>query len=232
MARALGGITDQVIAETPISVLDFETTGLSPGPDRVLEVSVVRMEPGRSPRLVFDTLVDPGRRVAATSIHGITDEDVIGAPAFDEIAGDLVRALSDSVVAAYNVYFDLRFLEFELAGSGLACSPPHFCLMWMRPMLALGDRCGLGRALAQHGIAHTGAHTASGDCLASASLMEQYLSAMEARGRATALQVRAQLPPGSACRVACRPPGALPEPQVAGKIGAATDFGPAHPRRP
>jgi hypothetical protein len=136
MARALGGITDQVIAETPISVLDFETTGLSPGPDRVLEVSVVRMEPGRSPRLVFDTLVDPGRRVAATSIHGITDEDVIGAPAFDEIAGDLVRALSDSVVAAYNVYFDLRFLEFELAGSGLACSPPHFCLMWMRPMLA------------------------------------------------------------------------------------------------
>jgi DNA polymerase-3 subunit epsilon len=185
MARALGGITDQVIAETPISVLDFETTGLSPGPDRVLEVSVVRMEPGRSPRLVFDTLVDPGRRVAATSIHGITDEDVIGAPAFDEIAGDLVRALSDSVVAAYNVYFDLRFLEFELAGSGLACSPPHFCLMWMRPMLALGDRCGLGRALAQHGIAHTGAHTASGDCLASASLMEQYLSAMEAREIAT-----------------------------------------------
>jgi DNA polymerase-3 subunit epsilon len=174
MARALGGITDQVIAETPISVLDFETTGLSPGPDRVVEVSVVRMEPGRSPRLVFDTLVDPGRRVAATSIHGITDDHVAGAPAFDEIAGDLVRALSDSVVAAYNVYFDMRFLEFELAGSGLACSPPYFCLMWMRPMLALGDRCGLGRALAEHGIAHTGAHTASGDCLASASLMEQY----------------------------------------------------------
>ena len=38
-----------------------------------------------------------------------------------------------------------------------------------------GDRCPLGRALAEHGITHAGAHTASGDCLASASLMEQYL---------------------------------------------------------
>jgi DNA polymerase-3 subunit epsilon len=179
------GITERVIAETPISILDFETTGLSPGPDRVVEVSVVRIEPGRAPRLVFDTLVDPGRKVAATSIHGITDEDIVGAPAFDEIAGDLVRALSDSVVGAYNVYFDMRFLEFELAGSGLACLPPHFCLMYLRPMLDLGKRCGLGRALAEHGIAHPGAHTASGDCLASASLMQQYLDAMEARDIAT-----------------------------------------------
>jgi DNA polymerase III epsilon subunit-like protein len=185
MASGLGGITDRVIAETPISILDFETTGLSPGPDRVVEVSVVRIEPGRAPRLVFDTLVDPGRRVAATSIHGITDEDVAGAPAFEEIAGDLVRALSDSVMAAYNVYFDMRFLEFELAGSGLACLPPHFCLMYLRPMLDIGERCPLGRALAAHGIAHPSAHTASGDCLASASLMEQYLDAMEARDIAT-----------------------------------------------
>jgi DNA polymerase-3 subunit epsilon len=185
MVSRLGGITDQVIAETPISILDFETTGLSPGPDRVVEVSVVRIEPGAGPRLVFDTLVDPGRRVAATSIHGITDEDVVGAPAFNEIAGDLVRALSDSVVAAYNVYFDMKFLEFELAASGLACALPHFCLMYMRPMLAIGDRCSLGRALAEHGIAHPSAHTASGDCLASATLMEQYLEAMDARDIAT-----------------------------------------------
>jgi DNA polymerase III epsilon subunit-like protein len=180
MASRLGGITQRVIVETPISVLDFETTGLSPGPDRVVEVSVVRMEPGRAPRLVFDTLIDPGREVAATAIHGITNEDVAGAPAFDEIAGDLVRALSDSVVAAYNVYFDMRFLEYELGCSGLACSMPHFCLMYLRPMLALGDRCPLARALAEHGIAHTSAHTASGDCVASASLMERYLGAMEA----------------------------------------------------
>jgi DNA polymerase-3 subunit epsilon len=181
MACDLGGITDRVIVETPISVLDFETTGLNAGPDRVVEVSVVRMEPGRAPRLVFDTLVDPGRDVAATSIHGITDEDVADAPTFDEIAGDLVRTLSDSVVAAYNVYFDMRFLEYELGCSGLGCTPPYLCLMYLRPMLALGYRCGLGRALAEHGIIHDGAHTASGDCLASASLMQHYLGAMEAR---------------------------------------------------
>jgi DNA polymerase III epsilon subunit-like protein len=181
MARDLGGISDRLIAETPISILDFETTGLDPGPDRVVEVSVVRMEPGGSPRVVFDTLVDPRRRVAATSIHGITDEDVADAPTFGEIAGDLVRALSDSVVAAYNVYFDMRFLEYELDASDLACAPPHFCLMYLRPMLEIGHRCSLGRALAEHGIAHASAHTAAGDCLASATLMERYLGAMAAR---------------------------------------------------
>jgi DNA polymerase-3 subunit epsilon len=185
MATRPGGITQRVIAETPISILDFETTGLNPGPDRVVEVSVVRMEPGRSPRLVFDTLVDPGRDVAATAIHGITDEDVAGAPTFAEIAGDMVRALAGSVVAAYNAYFDMRFLEYELGCSGLACAPPYFCLMYMRPMLDLGHRCALARALAEHRISHTGAHTASGDCLASAALMGQYLRAMADRNLET-----------------------------------------------
>ena len=181
MTTTLAGITDHVIAETPISIIDFETTGLTPGADRVVEVSVVRLEPGSPPRVAFDTLVNPSRRVAATEIHGITDDDVADAPSFEDVAGDLVRALADSVVAAYNVYFDIRFLEYEFGASGLACSPPHFCLMYLRPMLEIGHRCSLGRALAEHGIGHAGAHTAAGDCLASASLMERYLGAMAAK---------------------------------------------------
>jgi DNA polymerase-3 subunit epsilon len=182
MTTTLAGITDHVVAETPISIIDFETTGLTPGADRVVEVSVVRLEPGSPPRIAFDTLVNPSRRVAATEIHGITDDDVADAPIFEDVAGDLVRALADSVVAAYNVYFDIRFLEYELQRSGVTASPPHFCLMYMRPMLDLGNRCPLERALAEHGIDYATAHVASSDCLASASLMEQYLGAMASRG--------------------------------------------------
>jgi DNA polymerase III epsilon subunit-like protein len=178
MADVRGGITGRVIAETPISVIDFETTGLTPGPDRVVEVSVVRMEPGRDPEVAFDTLVDPQRPMGATFVHGITDADVAGAPAFGEIAGDLVRALSGSVVTAYNAYFDMRFLAYELSCSGLDCRPPYFCLMYLRPMLAMGERCSLGRALSRHGIPNIHAHTAAGDSLASALLMEQCLETM------------------------------------------------------
>jgi DNA polymerase III epsilon subunit-like protein len=82
------GIVDRCIHESPIAVVDFETTGLTPGFDRVIEVSVVRLDPGKEARLVLDTLVNPMRPVAATEIHGITDADVAKAPRFHEIAGE------------------------------------------------------------------------------------------------------------------------------------------------
>jgi DNA polymerase III epsilon subunit-like protein len=41
------GIHDRPVARTPIAVFDFETTGLNPGHDRVIEVSIIRIDPGR-----------------------------------------------------------------------------------------------------------------------------------------------------------------------------------------
>jgi DNA polymerase-3 subunit epsilon len=73
------GILTRNISESPIAVFDFETTGLTPGVDRVVEISVARIDPGEEPRLVLDTLVNPMRRMGATEIHGITDADVIDA---------------------------------------------------------------------------------------------------------------------------------------------------------
>ena len=111
----MAGILDSRIDETPIAIIDFETTGLTPGYDRVLEISVVRKDPGQAPRLVFDTLVNPRRRVSATEIHGITDQDVAGAPYFEDVVGDFLHAISDCVIAAYNVYFDIKFFTYEFS---------------------------------------------------------------------------------------------------------------------
>ena len=88
------GILERRIASTPIAILDFETTGLTPGIDRVVEASVVRIDPGGEPRLVFDTLINPNRRMSATDIHGITEEDVADVPRFEDIAADLLEAVS------------------------------------------------------------------------------------------------------------------------------------------
>ena len=52
----MAGALDSRIDETPIAIIDFETTCLTPRYDRVLEISVVRKDPGQAPRLVFDTL--------------------------------------------------------------------------------------------------------------------------------------------------------------------------------
>jgi DNA polymerase-3 subunit epsilon len=170
--------------------LDFETTGLNPGADRVVEVSVVRVEPGGPPELVLDTLVNPRRPMAATEIHGIADEDVVDAPEFEDIASDFVAAVSDCVIAAYNVYFDMRFLNYELRRAGIATSPPHMCLMYLRPLLGLGHRCCLADACRAHNIESVPTHVAADDAQASSQLLQMYLDVMKQRSIRTFADLR------------------------------------------
>lgn len=170
------------VAKTPVAVIDFETTGLNPGPDRVVEVSVVRIEPGRKPELVFDTLVNPERQMAATEIHGITDAAVRNAPSFGEIIRPLTAAISGCVVAAYNAYFDMKFWRAEARAAGGPTNLPFVCLMYLRPMLGLGSRCRLAEACRAHGISLVNAHRTAADSMAAALLFPVCLDAMSRAG--------------------------------------------------
>lgn len=169
------GVCDASIFDTPIAVVDFETTGLDPETDRVIEVSVVRRDPDAQPRVVFDTLINPSRSVSATHIHGISDDDVRHAPRFEDIVDGLIEALAGCVFSAYNVYFDMGFLRAELQRVAIPEVPPHLCLMHMRPMLGLGKSCNLTTACQLHEVDYHDAHVAAHDALASARLLECYL---------------------------------------------------------
>jgi DNA polymerase-3 subunit epsilon len=181
MSDSSEGIFHQRIQDTPVAVLDFETTGLSPGYDRVVEVSVVRVDPGAEPRLVFDSLVNPGRRMAATEIHGIRDRDVADAPRFEDLAGDLLCSLSGCLVAAHNVYFDLRFLRFELDRLGRFQEFPHLCTMYSRPLIGL-LACGLDEACRVDRVGFTPTHSSRSDSTAAALLWVRYRDAFMSRG--------------------------------------------------
>jgi DNA polymerase-3 subunit epsilon len=167
----------RTLEETPIAVIDLETTGLLAGGDRVVEVSLVRINPGEEPRLLLDTLINPERPMAATEIHGIRDEDVVDAPRFRDVAGELVRGLHGAILASFNVYFDAAFLRYELSRSGIDRLPPYICLMYLRPMLSLGTRCSLDDACRAHGIDHAQSHQAASDALSAAQLWSIYLDA-------------------------------------------------------
>jgi DNA polymerase III epsilon subunit-like protein len=161
------------IAETPLAVVDLETTGLSPNTAAILEVAVMRLDPGAPPVVALDTLVNPEAPVRGTRIHGIVDDEVIGAPTFGEVAALVREALAGAVVLAYNAAFDLAFLQMYGASAGLT-GLPYICLMWMRPHLGLGRRCSLEEACEAHGVTLSGAHTARGDALAEAGLWGVY----------------------------------------------------------
>jgi DNA polymerase-3 subunit epsilon len=173
------------LADTPIAVLDFETTGFSPKSGcRVIEIAVVRIDPGAEPRLVLDTLVDPDGPVHATRIHGIDQSDVLGAPLFTDLAANVARALEGAVVAAFNAAFDMRFLEHELHRSERgrrAWIPPHLCLMYARPLLGLGPKCSLAEACTAYGLSPA-SHRAADDAMAGAQLWLVYRDAARNAG--------------------------------------------------
>ncbi|HEV8717742.1 MAG TPA: 3'-5' exonuclease [Candidatus Binatia bacterium] len=180
--ESVKGISDRLVSETPVAVVDLETTGLYPGGDRIVELAVVRIDPGQRPELVLDTLINPGRPISATEIHGISEEDVVGAPSFEDVAGNLASVLTGCVFASYNVYFDAKFVQAELAQIGVSSFPPHLCLMYMRPLLGIGPKCSLTDACRFHNITYPLAHQAAADAMASALLWQLYTSALGNKG--------------------------------------------------
>lgn len=106
---------------TLISVIDCETTGLNPArSDRIIEIAAVVIDMNGTVAREFVSLVNPGRDVGMTSLHGISASDVATAPAFHDIIGHITEVLDGTIaLAAHNVGFDYRFLrsEFERAGT-------------------------------------------------------------------------------------------------------------------
>ena len=108
-------VKESIVGRAPVAVVDTETTGLYPRADRLVEISVVRNEPGAQPQVLVNTLINPQRPVGAIEIHGITDDDVADAPTFANVAGDVAIAMTGRVVAAHNVDFGIRLLNDELS---------------------------------------------------------------------------------------------------------------------
>jgi DNA polymerase-3 subunit epsilon len=154
-----------------VAVVDLETTGVYPSVDRVVEIGVVLLDDAGGVEHEFCTVVDPGRDVGATSIHGIRASDVVGAPTFTEVAPYVAALLSGRVVVAHNALFDLRFLAREFGRAGLPIQlSPALCTMRLagffdRSMRSLASVC---EALS---IAHDHAHAALEDARVTATAL-------------------------------------------------------------
>src|SRR4051794_11445188 len=107
-------LADLPLQEMPVAVIDLETTGFIPGIDRIVEIAVVWLDPGKGPTLVLDTLVNPKRPISGTGVHDLLDDDVMDAPTFEEVSRELASVLEGRLIASYNVSFDIAFLERAL----------------------------------------------------------------------------------------------------------------------
>jgi len=200
------------IADLHATVLDTETTGLSPAVDRVVSIGAVRLYGARIFRgMSFDRLVRPGVPipVRSTAVHGITEAMVADAEAFPEVFADFAPLVRDTVWIGHNVAFDVAMLRQECA---LAASP------WEEPaildtlLLAASLKLGLSGLSLEDLAAHFavdvhGRHTALGDSLVTAEIYVRMLPLLAEAGVQTL---------GEAARFSARAKGLIARQKAAG----------------
>ncbi|MDO8566492.1 MAG: 3'-5' exonuclease [Candidatus Moranbacteria bacterium] len=106
--------------DRPLIIFDLETTGLTPGEDKIIEIAYEKILP--SGEIVsFCQRINPGKPISpdASYINGIYDKDVVDAPSFAKLSYELWSTFEGADVGGFNITgFDLPFLKGEFASVG------------------------------------------------------------------------------------------------------------------
>lgn len=159
--------------------IDTETTGIYAATDRIIEVAITS-GPGLLTQGVgadeFLTLVDPERPIPpeATAIHGITDEDVRGAPKFAAVADRLFAEVDGQDIGGFSVKFDLDFFAAEFARLKRPAPKPRMVADALEFYRVLNPRT-LTAALATYAVPTMEAHRALSDARAAALVFREML---------------------------------------------------------
>jgi DNA polymerase-3 subunit epsilon len=164
------------VLNEPAIFLDLETTGANAVYDRITEVGLVETDRGRVVG-EWSTLVNPGVRIppAIQAMTGITNDMVALAPAFSEIAPQLLARIEGKLLVAHNARFDYGFLRNEFRRAGHRYSSRLLCTVKLSRRLFPGEpRHNLDAVMARHGIACEARHRALGDARVLWSLVGQW----------------------------------------------------------
>lgn len=182
--------------DSPIVVFDFETTGLNPRRDRIIEVGAVKLL-GDQIIDTFSEMVNPGMALPPkiTEITGITDADVIGAEPAEKILPRFLTFIGDAVIAAHNAKFDCAFLKNELARMGKRFSAPRLdTLLLAQKLYPEMTRFRLGTLCRALHVSLKNAHRAVHDAKATGECLAIMLTQLKERGAKTLDDVDRLLP--------------------------------------
>ena len=158
-----------------VAVIDFETTGITPGPDcRATEIGVAMVENGRVVDR-FQSLMNAGVRVPPMieALTGISNAMLRAAPPVHVVMRDAAAFVGSAPLAAHNASFDRKFWDYELAQLGLARGQDFACtLLLSRRLLPQAPNHKLGTLTRWASLPDTGrAHRALADAEMAANLL-------------------------------------------------------------
>ncbi|QBF28609.1 3'-5' exonuclease [Pseudomonas tructae] len=169
-----------------IAVIDFETTGISPGAGcRATEVAVVMLERGRIVER-YQSLMNAGVPVPAfvAGLTGITTAMLRSAPPIARVMNEVAEFVGDTPMLAHNASFDQKFWDFELAQIGRSRSQRFACSMLLaRRLMPSAPNHKLGTLTRWAGLPDTGtAHRAMADAEMAANLAQHLAGQLRQQG--------------------------------------------------
>ncbi|MFP4118485.1 MAG: PolC-type DNA polymerase III [Candidatus Woesearchaeota archaeon] len=178
--------------DTPVIVLDIETTGLSPYKHRITEIAAAKVLNGKIVD-TFQTLVNPEVPIPPfiTRLTGITDDMVRHEPTINAVLPSLKEFLQNHPIVAHNASFDMKFLKhnfFAHRGEHL-CNPTICTAKLARRILKELPSKKLGHVCMHYGISNDEAHRAYSDVDATVGILTRMVETLHQCGIQTLEQV-------------------------------------------
>ncbi len=173
--------------DTPIIVLDFETTGLNTQKDRIIEIGAVKLWNGQVVDS-FGMLVNPGCVLPPkiVEITHITDQMLRDAPTAEVAVPQLLKFMDGCPIAAHNAKFDCAILESELKRQGIDYTAPRLdTLTLSRKLYPDLKSHRLGSVCKRLGVSLKDAHRAVNDAAATAQCLARMLDEAKKAGAET-----------------------------------------------
>ena len=104
-----------------IAFFDLEATGTNVSTDRIVEISIVKLNPDGGQQ-IYTRRVNPGVPIPleASLIHGLYDKDLKNEPYFKDLAQEVFQFIGMSDLAGFNVLkYDIPLLVEEFLRSGI-----------------------------------------------------------------------------------------------------------------
>ena len=176
----------QPVVQAPVGprimVFDCETTGTDRTKDQVIELCVQRGLAEDAPSQVWRIKPLAPIHPGAQAVHGISIEDLVHCPAFEDIADEVAAVFAEAdIVVGYNLAFDIDMLQAEYARVGMA--PLDFASKKIVDAFRLWQQCEPRSLMHAHqrfvGAEFAAAHTASADVAATGRVLAGMLKHFE-----------------------------------------------------
>lgn len=155
-------------------VLDFETTGLRAGADKIIQIGAIKYG-NHEVKDMFNTIINPFRHIPDTvaRLTGISNEMVKSAPSIEQKIVELLEFIGDLPIIAHNASFDMGFL-YALDDIGGISIPEYTVIDTVklaRKKITEASNHKLATLTEFLQLEHD-AHDAIGDCLATAAIYQ------------------------------------------------------------